>query len=189
MSARSAKEPTIYDVVELPRGEQDRECQCWTGPPPRTPCTRDADVVAVYEATMREDDDDRDNIVACHDCAPSVSPTVQAQLREHPGQVNYGTAPEALDEATLTQEYRELNERRFSHTASEADRERRQQVWNELLERTDVEQPECPECGSHRWGFTDHTECTDCGYGPTDPELLGEIQSAWEQITAAGGDD
>jgi len=189
MSARTASPPTIYDVVELPAAEKGGECQMQAGPrDAHHPCGNRVEFVFVYAASERPYEDDRRNMLACRECIPRISPEVQAQLRDQPSRVNHGTVPEALDEATLTQEYAELNERRFSRTASEADRERRIAVWNELLERTDVEQPECPECGSQRWGFTDHTECMSCGYGPTDPELLGEIQSAWDQVMAAGGD-
>jgi len=99
-------------------------------------------------------------------------------------QVNFGTDVEDLDTSTLREEYEELNERRFSHTITENGRNRRVNIWQELRHRSDVLQPECPECGARNWTFTDHTECSDCGYGLSmgDEALLQEVQSAWDQI-------
>lgn len=100
--------------------------------------------------------------------------------------VAFETDPNDLSDVELAAEYRELNERRFSHTISEEGRERRSVVWGELLERTDVQQPECPECSGRNWGFTDHTVCVECDYAPEDADLLDDIQSSWDAVMAVG---
>lgn len=99
---------------------------------------------------------------------------------------NFGIDVDVLDTETLQREYQELNERRFSQTIEERGRARRTVVWNELRDRMDVEQPECPKCSEQRWGFSDHTLCANCDYAPVDDEILGEIQRGWEQIIHGG---
>lgn len=98
--------------------------------------------------------------------------------------VNFDADVTDLSLEELREEYEELTERRFSHTITEEGRERRGEIWTELLERTDVEQPECPECGARSWGFSDHTECMDCEYGPrmNEQDLIDDIQTAWDKI-------
>lgn len=98
--------------------------------------------------------------------------------------IDYDTDPEELSDDDLADEYLELNELRFSRMKSldEKEASRRTAVWQELRSRSDVEQPECPECGESKWTFTDHTECASCGHGPTDHELVDEVHRGWEQI-------
>lgn len=98
--------------------------------------------------------------------------------------VDFSVDVSDLDVETLREEHAELNERKFSRTLSADGQERLGDVWAELRQRVDVDQPECPECGARNWVFTDHTECAECSFGPRmdDEELLEEIQLAWDRI-------
>ena len=60
-------DPSIYDVVEAPEG---RTCQLWTGEEP-SPCENNAEVLFVYEGSLRPDVDKPKNALACSDCAPT----------------------------------------------------------------------------------------------------------------------
>jgi hypothetical protein len=87
-----------------------------------------------------------------------------------------------LDE--LRDEYTTLREEQFSGVLDIEGVARVSDLWHELRRRTDVDQPECPECAARNWGFSDHTSCNACGYAPgmDEQDLLDRIQSAWDQI-------
>lgn len=57
-------EPEYLDVVDAPDGHQ---CKQWSGEEP-SPCENQAEFVVVYYASIREDDDRRDNFLACSEC-------------------------------------------------------------------------------------------------------------------------
>ena len=59
-------DPDIHDAVPAPEG---RTCQMWTGEEP-PPCDADAEVLFVYEGSLRSGVDKPKNAFACSDCAP-----------------------------------------------------------------------------------------------------------------------
>lgn len=95
-----------------------------------------------------------------------------------------------LSLSDLRTEYKNLTEAWVSGRLSEAERERRADMWATLLNRTDVEQPACPNCGARNWGFGDHIACRECDHATAyeDDELRAEIQAAWNRILGDGGD-
>lgn len=97
------------------------------------------------------------------------------------------TNPDEMGLEAIREEYSELRERSVSGSATEPEWNRIGELWNELRERTEVEQPECPACGARDWGFSDHIECSRCGTAPAPDaqNLRDEIQSAWEQMMHA----
>ncbi|MWG36454.1 hypothetical protein [Halomarina oriensis] len=76
------------------------------------------------------------------------------------------------------------DEESVAMSISDEESDRLADLWNELTRRSDVQQPKCPECGARDWGFSDHIECRDCGYGThsEEDELRQDIQSAWNRI-------
>lgn len=53
---------------------------------------------------------------------------------------------------------------------NEADEDRIREIWDELAERSDVDQPPCPECDARDWYWVPGKPyfCRDCGFGLTD---------------------
>jgi len=92
-----------------------------------------------------------------------------------------------LDDMSLEElqvEYRTLDQFEL-HAMEHPDYwERYPDIWKELKERTDVQQPECPDCGARDWGQTpgDPIHCTCGKEGVRDKELREEIYEAWDRI-------
>ena len=61
--------------------------------------------------------------------------------------------------------------------------DRRDEVWKALEERTNVDQPECPECGGSRWRQApgDPVECHSCGWTAT-AAVEEDVHNAWREI-------
>ncbi|WP_224332903.1 hypothetical protein [Haloprofundus halobius] len=106
-------------------------------------------------------------------------------MAETNGGYDTGIPHDEMSVEELREEYAELHEQMMSGVLEANRHDRMMGAWNELRERTEVEQPECPECGARNWGFSDHTECRDCAFGPADTDLLNDIQSAWDSIMHA----
>lgn len=72
-----------------------------------------------------------------------------------------------LDEMTLEElrnEYRRMDPRELNAMKDPEEWERYHSLWNELLDRTDVQQPECPDCGARDWGqaLDNPPHCREC---------------------------
>lgn len=98
-----------------------------------------------------------------------------------------------LEHSALRAEYEEAQERIWWHQPEdpeEVDRlhSRMSDLWDELESRADVEQPECPECGSRSWGQVPGgpTRCGGCDLhlGMEHEDLSTEVGKAWERILA-----
>lgn len=61
---------------------------------------------------------------------------------------------------------------------------RQSEVWNEIRDRADTEEPECPDCDTRRWGQApgDPATCAGCGREAR-PETEEAIHEAWEAMT------
>lgn len=68
---------------------------------------------------------------------------------------------------------------------------RQTKVWQEIRDRAETEEPECPECDSRHWGQSpgDPAYCSCCGY-EAPGEVEEEIHEAWdamrEEVKASG---
>ena len=93
-----------------------------------------------------------------------------------------------LDEMSLEElqiEYRTLDRFELNAMKHEDYWERIHQIWRELRDRTDVQQPKCPECGARNWGQSpgDPIHCNGCGKeGVHDDDLREVIYDAWRQM-------
>lgn len=60
-------------------------------------------------------------------------------------------------------------------------------IWEELCERTDVDQPECPECTARDWWSDGLAYCRGCGWqpGPADAQTLRDVIDAQDAILDA----
>lgn len=97
--------------------------------------------------------------------------------------------PEKMALEELREEYRNRADIGYSDPE---DQDRKMALWYELRDRTDVEQPACPECGEGNWGQApgEPVQCNSCGeYLGENPELRQEIQNAWNEIMHGGEDD
>lgn len=104
------------------------------------------------------------------------------------------TPVEELNMVALRDHYDELTNRLFATDPSLGDTaevlyQRTTDVWSELCERSEVEQPACPECDVRDWGqkFGGPVICKRCGHRVADRDLEEQIREAWNEIL--GGDD
>ncbi len=97
--------------------------------------------------------------------------------------------PEEMELEELREEYRDL----AGLGPSEPwEQKRKMDLWYELCDRVDVEQPPCPECGDGNWGQApgEPVRCNSCDYMlGRDPELRQEIQNAWNEIMYGDDDE
>lgn len=95
--------------------------------------------------------------------------------------------PEEMELEELREEYSDL----AGLGPSEPwEQDRKMNIWYELCDRVDVDQPECPHCGERNWGQApgEPVRCNACDHPlGRDPELRQEIQNAWNEIMY--GDD
>lgn len=74
---RAEREPTIYDVVELPESEKGDTCPMMVGERDDIEiCGNPAECLFVYEASVKPGDDRRKNCLVCEDCKPGVTARV-----------------------------------------------------------------------------------------------------------------
>lgn len=100
--------------------------------------------------------------------------------------------PDEMEYDEIAREYQDLKDADLSGGLEDPLIDRLVDLWDELRERSAVEQPECPACGARNWRFIDHTECAACDYAPEmdEQDLLNDIQVSWQKILAGtGGDD
>lgn len=98
--------------------------------------------------------------------------------------------PEKMDQDELTQEWHNAYERTEFGPLDDSERDevwdRRRDLWQEMKSRSDVEPPECPECGGQRWvqAVGDPKHCGNCDLvlGPDHEDLIDQINSAWWAI-------
>lgn len=66
--------------------------------------------------------------------------------------------------------------------------DRHEELWNALEERSNVEQPECPECGHRGWGQSpgDPVVCLECSHMAS-RSLEESVHESWDRIVT--GDD
>lgn len=114
-------------------------------------------------------------------------------MSSEPNDVRYertNRSVEELSKAALKAEWSEICERLASGTETNRDAawDRRQDLWNEMRDRTDGEPPACPKCDGRSWSqvFGGPKSCNNCGFQPgaEDMELIEEIDSYWESVTA-----
>ncbi len=101
----------------------------------------------------------------------------------------YEVSDRDTDEMTLTELRKELAELQERvdfwkpYEEQEAAWDRRDEVWEAVRERADVDVPTCPECGGGRWGQSpgDPVECLECGAKAT-ANLEEAVHDAWDAI-------
>lgn len=96
--------------------------------------------------------------------------------------------PETMDHAEIREEYRDLTERRVHGALPDEQADRMLALWTELKSRSDTEEPECPECGVRRWGWSpgEPIACMKCDLtlGENHEELIEDVENAWNAIVA-----
>lgn len=119
-------------------------------------------------------------------------------------QVKESTPDDALNRPRLSEmSLEELREEWQSSDFHEIDPrthpllwERAHDLWDELVERSDVEQPECPECGARNWGggWDQPSHCRECKaevheeLGVDPAEFEQRIGKAHAEIGGYGGE-
>lgn len=96
-----------------------------------------------------------------------------------------------FDQMTLSElqgGYKNLHQAMYDGEISaledEEDWERYHDMWDELVERADVGQPECPECGARDWAqeMDGPIYCRDCHFERPSLETRNAVRDAWEKI-------
>lgn len=115
-----------------------------------------------------------------------------ADGRQETPPIEYGeTDVEEMAVDELREEFKELSQLMAYDYAPhlydwhEDAHQRQLSVWDELKERSDVEEPECPDCGARNWGQSpgDPKHCRECLRQVfREPELREEIDDAWDAI-------
>jgi len=61
--------------------------------------------------------------------------------------------------------------------------ERQEEVWREIRDRSESEEPKCPECGAQRWAQSpgDPAYCRECGHEARAPRE-NAIHKAWDAM-------
>lgn len=103
--------------------------------------------------------------------------------------VDMDTPVEDLDDERLADLYRELAgllDRGYAphiHEWHEDAHERKSDVWQEIRSRTDVEEPECPECGARHWGQApgDPVYCCEC-YTEGGHDIEVQVHDVWDAM-------
>lgn len=108
---------------------------------------------------------------------------------------DFGTEMQPTDEmdhSELRSEWENIVEQLRHGVPSEEDHarlaDRRRALWDEMVDRSDADAPECPECGGTRWTQTigDPKYCTGCdlGLGMQHEDLIAEVDAYWEAVLA-----
>jgi predicted RNA-binding Zn-ribbon protein involved in translation (DUF1610 family) len=69
------------------------------------------------------------------------------------------------------------------HNWHETVHERCDALWSEIRNRTETDEPPCPDCGGRRWGQAagDPVHCRQCGHeGPAETE--NAVHEAWDAM-------
>jgi tRNA(Ile2) C34 agmatinyltransferase TiaS len=96
---------------------------------------------------------------------------------------------EEVDGGTLVEQQSELIELLYDgysphvYDWHEDVHERQREVWREIRERAESEEPECPECGAQQWAQSpgDPAYCRECGHEARAPRE-NAIHKAWDAI-------
>lgn len=86
-------------------------------------------------------------------------------------------------------EYRTLDQFELNAAEHEEYWERYHQIWREIKERTEVQEPPCPECGGRSWSQSpgEPLYCGKCGKeGVYDDDLREAIHTAWDRMLGMG---